>query len=146
MCVFLCGGPEIREKVEIVAPLGRNQALGAHMRAAGCAYARMFGSRGGQKFLKRALAECPSRENDEIFDGVEAQCVFFSCACARGFQVWEKVQTMLVAAVRHTCAMPECMCVIPGALGLSVSVREAAREGPNSQRFRAPFVTHNLIK
>jgi len=131
--------------VEIVAPLGRNQALGAHTHAAGCAYAHMFGSPGRQKLLNRALVECSSRENDEIFDGVGAQCVFFSCASARGFQVWEKVQTMLVAAVRHTCAMPECMCVIPGALGLSVSVREVAREGPNNQRFRAPFATHNLI-
>ena len=76
MCVFLCGGPEIREKVEIVAPLGRNQALGAHMRAAGCAYARMFGSPGCQKLLNSGLEGCSSRENGVIFDGIGAQCVF----------------------------------------------------------------------
>ena len=87
MCVYLCNGPEIREKVKIVAPLRRNQALGAHMRAAGCAYAHMFGSPGCQKLLNRALEECSSRENGVIFDGVGAQCVFF---CMTGPEFMKK--------------------------------------------------------
>ena len=84
---LFCGGTKIREKVEIFTPLGRNQALGAHMRATGCARACMFGSPGCQKLTNRAPEECASGEHDEIFDGVEAQSVFF---CVLGLKFGRK--------------------------------------------------------